>query len=93
MKSLVIAAAASAVALSLAPAHAASSSEQISLCNAALEEQGIAPADLFKKKFVNIKGAALKTITFRLTPLAGGEPQIAECQIRGGKVVGAAIKA
>lgn len=93
MKSLVIAAAASAVALSLAPAHAASSSEQISLCNAALEEQGIAPADLFKKKFVSIKGAALKTITFRLTPLAGGEPQIAECQIRGGKVVGAAIKA
>ncbi len=95
MRNLVIAAAASAVAisLSLAPAHAASSSEQISLCNAALEEQGIAPADLFKKKFVNIKGAALKTITFKLTPLAGGEPQIAECQIKGGKVVGAAIKA
>ena len=93
MKNLLIAATASAIALSIAPAHATSSSEQVSLCHTALEEQGIAPADLFKKKFVNIKGAALKTITFKLTPLAGGEPQVAECQIKGSKVVGAAIKA
>jgi hypothetical protein len=93
MKNLLIAAVASAVALSIAPAYAASSSEQISLCSAALEAQGIAPADIFKKKFVNIKGAALKTVTFKLTPLAGGDAQVAECQIKGSKVVGAAIKA
>lgn len=92
MKNLLIAAAASAIALSLAPAYAESSSEQISLCKSALEEQGVAPADLFKKKFVTIKGAALKTITFKLTPLAGGDSQVAECQIKGGTVVGAAIK-
>ena len=92
MKNLLIAAAAATIALSLAPAYAASSSEQISLCNSALEDQGIAPADQFKKKFATIKGAALKTITFKLTPLAGGDAQVAECQIKGGKVVGAAIK-
>jgi len=92
MKNLLIAAAASAIALSLAPAYAATSSEQISLCSAALESQGIAPADQFRKKFVAIKGAALKTITFKLTPLAGGEDQTAECQIKRGEVVGATIK-
>ncbi len=93
MRNLLIAAVASAITLSLAPAYAESSAEQISLCKTALEDQGIAPADLFKKKFVTIKGAALKTITFKLTPLAGGDAQVAECQIKGGKVVGAAIKA
>ena len=92
MKNLLIAAAAATIALSLAPAYAASSAEQISLCNSALEEQGIAPLDQFKKKFVTIKGAALKTVTFKLTPLAGGEPQVAECQVKGRTVVGAAIK-
>lgn len=93
MKNILIAAAASVVALAVAPAHATSSAEQISLCKSALEDQGIAPSDVFKKKFVNIKGAALKTITFKLLPLAGGDAQTAECQIKGGKVVGAAIKA
>lgn len=92
MKDLLIAVAASAVVLSFAPAHAASSSEQISLCNTALEEQGVAPAEQFKKKFVRIKGAALKTITFKLLPLSGGEAQTAECQIRGENVVAAQIK-
>lgn len=92
MKNLLIAAA-TAAALSVTPAFATSSSEQISLCSAALEAQGLAPADVFKKKFVNIKGAALKTVTFKLLPLTGGDAQVAECQIKGSKVVGAAIKA
>jgi len=93
MKNLLIAAIASSAALSIAPAHAMSSAEQISLCNSALEEQGIAPSDVFKKKFVAIKGASLKTVIFKLTPLAGGEAQTAECQIKGAKVIGAQIKA
>ena len=92
MKNILIAFAASAVALSIAPAHATSSSDQISLCKSAVEVQGLAPADAFKLRFVNIKGAALKTVTFKASPITGGEDQIVECRIRGGNVIEAAVK-
>lgn len=82
---------AAAAVLVLAPAHAATSSEQISLCSAALEEQGVAPADAFKKKFSFIKGASLKTVGFKLTPVNGGDEKIAECRIKGDTVVSAEI--
>ncbi len=93
MKNLIVAIAASTLALSTAPAIAAGTSDQISLCASALETQGLAPADAFKTEFVSVKGASLRTVTMKLIPLAGGVEQIAECQIKRGKVVGAAIKA
>lgn len=92
MKNILIAATASAFALSILPAHATSSSDQISLCKSAVEVQGLAPADLFKLKFVNIKGAALKTVTFKASSLADGQDQVIECRIRGANVVEATVK-
>lgn len=93
MKNLFLAVAASALALSIAPAFAAGTSDQITLCASALETQGLAPVDSFKTEFVSVKGASLRTVTMKLIPLAGGAEQVAECQIKRGKVVGAEIKA
>lgn len=90
MKNVLIAIAASAFALSIAPAYATSSTEQVSICGDALE--AVAPADQFKAKFLGIKGAALKTVTFKLTPVDGGDAQVAECKIKGETVVEAGIQ-
>lgn len=76
-----------------APAHAAGSAEQIALCAEALRTGGLAPEDAFKTEFKGIKGASLRTVTMKLIPLAGGAEQLAECQIKRGKVVAAEIKA
>lgn len=93
MKNLLISAAAATAVLTVAPAYAVGTTEQISMCASALEEQGLAPANVFKQEFVSIKGASLRTVTMKLIPLSGGEVQLAECQIKRGKVIGAAIKA
>ncbi len=93
MKNLIAAVAASALALGLAPAFAAGTSEQISMCASALETGGLAPAATYKTEFVSVKGASLRTVTMKLIPLAGGDALLAECQIKRGKVVGAEIKA
>ena len=94
MKNLLLAIPAAALlGLAITPANATSSSEQISLCSTAIVDQGLAPADAVKVKFKNIKGASLKTVTFKLLPLSGeGDGQIVECQIRGDDVVGAQIR-
>lgn len=79
-------------ALALAgPAFAASTSDQISLCASALDAQGLAPADAFKTEFVSVRGASLRTIVMKLIPRAEGAEQLAECRIRRGEVIGAAI--
>ena len=64
----------------------------LTLCASALETQGLAPVDAFKTEFVSVKGASLRTVTMKLIPLSGGVEQIAECQIKRGKVVGAEIQ-
>ena len=99
MKEFVLAGA--AVALSAAafvsmpaPAFAASFDEQVALCAAAADEQGIAAADAYRAKFVKSKGGGVQTVTIKLVPEAGETESItAECKIKRGEVIGVTVKA
>ncbi|HOP20011.1 MAG TPA: hypothetical protein PLV61_08165 [Parvularculaceae bacterium] len=99
MKEFVLAGA--AVALSAAaflaapaPAFAASADEQVSLCAAAADAQGIAATDAYRAKFMKSKGGAVQTVTIKLVPEAGESESItAECKIKRGEVIGVTVKA
>lgn len=95
MNKLVISAA-FAAALIAAPgaALATSTADQISLCAAALDEQGLAAAADYRPKFVKSKGGSVKKITVRFIPTTNGAEAIeAECEIRRGEVVDVSVKA
>ncbi len=92
MKNLLIASAAAAIALGLAPAFASSTQDQVTLCASELSSQGLAPADQFRAKFVSLKGASLRTLKLKLIPVDGGDAKVAECRIKGDTVVEATIK-
>jgi hypothetical protein len=76
-----------------APARASDLNTQVSLCAAALDEQGLAGADEYRAKFLKTKGGATKTVTVRMIAVGNGDSLTAECQIRRGEVIGAEIKA
>lgn len=76
-----------------APAYAADTADLVDQCVAALDENGVAKAAEYRARFVSAKGASAKTVTLKLTPLAGGDAVTAECVIKRGEVLGAAIKA
>lgn len=96
-KILTVAAFAAAVAAGAisasTPAVAADASTQVSLCAAALDAQGIAALDAYRAKFVKSKGGSVQKIVLKLIPVESGESMEAECTIKRGEVLTAAIKA
>lgn len=77
-----------------ATAFAASVDEEVALCAAALDAEGVAPADQYRAKFVKSKGAAVKTVTVKLVPIADGvEALEAKCRIKRGQVIDASVEA
>jgi ABC-type glycerol-3-phosphate transport system substrate-binding protein len=72
----------------------ATESDQVALCAAALDAQGLAAADEYRAKFLKTKGGAVKTVTVKLIPVADGVEAIeAECEIKRGEVTNATVKA
>lgn len=68
--------------------------ENVALCAAALDAQGIAAADQYQPKIKTVSDGATKRVTVKMTPLLdGAEVIIAECKIRRGKVVDVSVKA
>lgn len=92
MKYLLAAAAASALALSVAPANAGEREDQVSMCASALDAQGLAAVDAYRAKFVKAKGGAVQKIVVKLIPVADGPSLTAECLIKRGEVTSAAIQ-
>lgn len=77
-----------------ATAFAASADEEVSLCAAAADANGIAAADAYRAKFIKSRGGAKKTVTIKLVPASGeAETITAECEIKRGEVLGVAVKA
>ncbi len=88
---------ASAITLAIAmaavpPAFAADLVGQVNLCAAALDAQGIAPQEDYRAKFVKSRGGSTQRVVLRLIPVAEGEAFDAECTIKRGEVLTAAIK-
>ncbi|MBI1365317.1 MAG: hypothetical protein GC153_05105 [Alphaproteobacteria bacterium] len=83
-----------AAAIIAQPATAyASATSDVELCAAALDAQGVASAAEYRAKFVRSKGAVVKTVTVKLIPIVDGVSATeAECEIRRGEVVNAALK-
>ncbi|MBI1393479.1 MAG: hypothetical protein GC152_12120 [Alphaproteobacteria bacterium] len=78
-----------AALLAVAPANAASTSEQIALCVSALESKGIAPSGEYRSQFVKSRGASTKTLWIDLVP-SSGETVSGVCKVRRGEVTEAA---
>ncbi len=92
MKNLVIAIAASSLALAVTPAFAGERENQLELCANALDSQGLAALDAYRTKFVKAKGGAVQKIVMKLIPLADGPSLTAECLIKRGEVTSATIQ-
>ncbi|GAB4527891.1 MAG: hypothetical protein Kow00133_16760 [Amphiplicatus sp.] len=89
-----IAVALSAVVIGLtAPALATSVDDQVALCAAALDAEGIAAADAYRARFVKSRGGAAKTVRVKMIPLGEGESITAECKIKRGEVTDVSVKA
>jgi len=83
---LLAAGAAGAAAIFGASASAASLSEQISLCKAAIADEGLVDVNDYRAEFVRVRGASAKRLTIELIPRSEGEEMTAECKIRRGEV-------
>lgn len=81
------------VAFMSPPASAATLAEEIALCAAAADAEGLAPAGDYRPKFVDSRGGAAKRVTIELIPYDGGEVLTAECRMRRGEVLEVALKA
>jgi hypothetical protein len=91
MKFLAATAFAAAALTMTAPAFAADTADLVNQCVVALDANGVAKADEYRARFVRAKGASSKTVTLKLFPVAGGEPKTAECVIKRGEVLQAAL--
>lgn len=94
MKTAIAFAALAAASAFAGPAFASSEANaQVNLCAAALDAQGVAAAGDYDARFQKSKGSAVKTVTIKLIPIAGGASIVAECQIKRGEVIEAIVKA
>lgn len=75
------------------PASAATLAEEIALCAAAADAEGLAAASDYRAEFVDSRGGASKRVTIELIPYDSGDVLTAECQIRRGEVLEVALKA
>ncbi len=74
-------------------ASASTTQENVALCVAALDSQGIASSADYAPKFKGSRGGGLKKVTLLLTPLSGDGDRIeAICSIKRGEVVDIAVK-
>lgn len=80
-----------AVAVTTAPAGATNWSQQVDLCAAAVDAEGLAEVSDYSVKFGGAAGA--KRLEIKLVPNAGGDTLIAECRIRRGEVTSVTLKA
>ena len=64
--------------------------EKISLCAAAVQEEGLADVENYRVKFA---GGASRKVSIELIPNDGGETLEAECRIRRGEVSSVELKA
>ena len=93
MKNLLISVAAfTAVAAISGQASASSTQDQVALCAAEAQAQGLVPSADFRAKFVSLKGAALKTVKIKLIPTGAGDSRDIECRVKGDTVIEATIK-
>ena len=92
MRSLAMIAGLALASLSV-PAQAASTQEYLSLCAAAFDASGAAPAADYRAKFVKSKGGGVKTVTIELIPNGGGETLSGVCRIKRGEVIEAEVEA
>ena len=72
-----------------ATANATSYQDQIDLCAAAINDQGLASVDEYRVKFLSASSSRLNV---KLVPLDDGETLVAECKIRRGKVSSVTLK-
>lgn len=79
-------------AFASAPALAATLSEQVALCAAAVDDEGLAEIADYRANYVNSRGAASKRLTIELIPYDAGDVLTAECVIRRGEVTAVALK-
>lgn len=75
------------------PASAATLAEEIALCAAAADAEGLAPASDYRPEFIDSRGGAAKRVTIELIPYDSGDVLTAECRIRRGEVLDVALKA
>lgn len=94
-KSMMTALAGVAAALFVsAPASAADLDDQLNLCAAAAQAEGLTAADVeYRVKFISIKGGSAKTLEVELIPSDGGAAIPATCKLRRGKVTEVALTA
>lgn len=84
--------AATALVAFAAPAYAGDWSENVGICAAAAEAEGIVASGEYRAKFLRGSGASTKTVAVELTT-NGGDEIVAECKIRRGEVTNFAVKA
>ncbi len=66
-------------------------SEQVDLCAAAVDAEGLANVSDYRVKFSSATGS--RRLEIKLIPNAGGDTLIAECRIRRSEVTSVALKA
>lgn len=74
-------------------AFAASVSDDVALCAAALDAKGLAAADAFRPKFLKSKGSLVRKVSVLMIPTGDGASIEAVCQIKRGEVIDVAVKA
>ena len=80
-----------AVAITAVPANATNWGQQVDLCAAAVDAEGLANVSDYDVKFGGAAGS--KRLEIKLIPNAGGDTLIAECRIRRGEVTSVTLKA
>ncbi|GJL93604.1 MAG: hypothetical protein DHS20C05_00090 [Hyphococcus sp.] len=68
------------------PAHATDWSEQMNVCAAAVQSEGLAAEGEYLVTFVDARGSRVKRLTIELTPDDGGDTMTATCNIKRGEV-------
>ena len=97
MREVLIAAAfavVSTVAFVALPATAfASETDDVALCAAALDANGVADANDYRAKFLKSKGAQVRKVSVLLIPNGDGQSIEAVCEIKKGEVISATATA
>jgi hypothetical protein len=71
----------------------AGETDDVALCAAAADAQGIASASDFRAKFVKSKGAKVRRVSVMFVPNGSGASIEATCEIKRGEVINLAVKA
>ena len=73
--------------LSISPANAASTSEMISMCTQAAEEQNLITTGEYTARMKSVRGASVKRLSLRyVSSEKGADDVLVECKVRRDKV-------